>query len=208
MSDSTGFSKPLIKSTGAAVSVCLFCSLATTQPAAAQLVAKETTQPVQMTRSGVRYTTGMTETSGWERQLVRRDSSLRHWNWSPIVSYNQSIRATSGQVFAAAPPAIPLTSHYRKPVHIPMPSSEFQIADLNRNSGGTGFSRHECVSGSLRPVPRSNRDVSGNLVNPPILSYGSDYGRSTTATTDGSLARQDVRGVIRLGEAPIHATRF
>jgi hypothetical protein len=195
MSTSTGFSKPtLLKSTGCVFSLCLLCSHATPQPAAAQVGAEETTQPVQITRSGVRYTTGMTQTSGWERPLVQRNSNLRHWNWSPMVSYNQSIRATNGPALAVAPHMIPLTPHYLKPIHIPLPLSAVRIADLNHQAGLAVSSRDESVSASLRQDPRANRDVCGHLVSPAILRYGPDSGTTIAA---GSLTSESVRGVLR-----------
>jgi hypothetical protein len=194
MSTIAGFSHRVMKGTGVALSVCLYSSIATAHPAAAQRVVDETTQPVQMARPGVRYTTGMTQTKGWERQLVQNNANLRHWNWSPMVSYTQSMRGPDGSALAVAPRVIPLTPHYVKPIHIPLPLSEIHMADLNHQVGLTVSSGHESVSASLRQGPRPNRDVFGHLVNPPILSYGPNSARSNI---EGSLTSEDVHGVIR-----------
>lgn len=44
---------------------------------------------VQM-KPGIRYTTGVVTTAGWERNLTDGDPNLKRWNWSAMTSYTQS----------------------------------------------------------------------------------------------------------------------
>jgi hypothetical protein len=154
--------------------------------------------PQQM-RQGVRYTTGYTETRGWENNLVKGDSNLGHWNWSPMVSYTQSSpsKATARQA-TCAPTIVPRVSHYVKPIHAAMPLSELQISQMHAAQNCNARLTNENVSCKLRNNPQGNGDCNGRLVNQStMLSYGANYGSSTGYGAAASVTKADVHGVVR-----------
>jgi len=85
----------------------------------------------------VRYTTGFTEVGDGSITWCRANPNLGHWNWSPIVTYNQSTPKPTGRQtnFAPSPQVMPeQQSHYVKPIHAAMPLSEIQVWELNHKS--------------------------------------------------------------------------
>jgi len=172
---------------------------APTQMAAPSQVVHREFAPAQM-RPGVRYTTGYTQTRGWETNLVKGDANLGHWNWSPMVSYNQSSpsKPTGRQVGPALAANVPTVSHYVKMRHAPLPLSELQISEMKNTQACNARLANEKVNARLRTGPGAGAgtDLSGKLMNPPMLSYGSDYGH-TSAFASGSVAKADVYAVIR-----------
>jgi hypothetical protein len=129
-------------------------------------------------RPGVRYTTGYTESSGWEQSLVKGQPNLGRWNWSPIVSYTQSVGSRpTGKGASAAPSIVPRTSHYVKYNHCALPVA----AQPSVNSYSAESNSH----GS----------VSGHTMNRTTLTYGENV--HGTAFYASPMTSTDVRGVIR-----------
>jgi hypothetical protein len=154
--------------------------------------------PQQM-RPGVRYTTGYTQTRGWENNLIKGNSNLGHWNWSPMVSYTQSSpsRSTARQS-NTAPNVVPRVCHYVKPIHVAMPLSELQISQMHAAQNCNGKLTNENVSCKLRNNPRGNGDCSGRLTNQStMLSYGASDGSSSAYGAGCSVTKADVHGVIQ-----------
>jgi hypothetical protein len=64
-------------------------------------------------------------TTGWEAGLLRRDPSLAHWHWnamSAITSARQPNPAMPAHPENShRPAAVQVTSHYQKPIHVPLP---------------------------------------------------------------------------------------
>lgn len=170
----------------------LFCAA----PVCAQQVSQQIAPPAEM-HPGVRYTTGYTETRGWEANLIKGNSNLAHWNWSPIVSYTQSSPSKpTGKQAGGALMVVPLASHYVKPRHAAMPLSELQISELNASRACAARLAQQKVSARLRSGSRFKGDANGRLMNTPMLSYGQDYGRAS-AFGSGSISKAEVYGVVR-----------
>lgn len=75
--------------------------------------------PARNYTPGVRYTTGSVTVSGWEKGLTDGDPNLRHWNWSAVTSYTQSVygKVPAGAYLDKSKQRQP-GSIYVKPVHI------------------------------------------------------------------------------------------
>ncbi len=79
--------------------------------------------------STVRVTTGVVAITGWEKDLIKNDPSLRHWHWDPVYAYKTGYPKVTDseakhskakgalQAVAMAP-----RFHYTKPTHLPLPT--------------------------------------------------------------------------------------
>jgi hypothetical protein len=132
-------------------------------------------------RPGVRYTTGAyyVNGSGFEKKLVNGDPNLGHWNWSPVIGYNQGSLKTSKGAVSAPMPMPERKSVYIKPNHVALPvvnHPSVKVAAL--------------VKPKLEPSEgsTSNRTETHTQA---VLSYAGDY-----HGYDGFRAAANVRGVL------------
>lgn len=105
-------------------------------------------------RPGIRYTIGAKTTAGWESSLVKGNTGLKHFYWSPVTSMVQASpsQRTKPQAIASAPLTNKPTFHYVKPVKAALPHNPWLDVPLPKKA----------VAQSLPPM-RNSRDVSAKL---------------------------------------------
>lgn len=146
-----------------------------------------TVPPEERCRPGVRYTTGYVETRGWEAAVVKNDSNLSRWTWSPIISFTQSGAVkTTGKGATDAPYSVPPAgNHYIKYTHVPLPRVNHSVASAVHSEPRSTTST---LSGTL-----SSSNLSGRLAPATTLTYGN---HGCTDELSGKAAGTEVHGVL------------
>lgn len=153
-------------------------------------------------RPFIRETTGSYKIQGWERELVRGNPNLGHWNWSAMVGYTQSKPSMRTGKQAGVAPMPKREWAYRKPIHVPLPvvpqaaprAAELKAPHALAYSSSNSDSN---VSGALR-YTKSSSEVSGKVKLPKALSY--EGSRGSLADASGVMERKDVYGKLTGGQ--------
>lgn len=86
-------------------------------------------------KASIRYTTGYTQTQGWEKSLVQGDANLGHWHWSPMINYNQGYRKVPAGQSQKAPQLAQRPqggSIYIKPTKVALPQRKYDWSYLKK----------------------------------------------------------------------------
>ena len=167
----------------------------------------------QESRSRMRVTGSSTVVrySGWEKGLIDKDPSLKHWTWMPIDSYRYKTQAVplparSAHVYTrpAHVNTVAPRRHSNPYVHIETlarPSVSAALMPRRKTNPYVhietyGKISHSDVSGQL-----SQESVSGQVAVPaPVATYGDAYGSiQPRSSARGSLIneRRDVYGRVK-----------
>lgn len=171
--------------------------------------------PARQYTPGVRYTTGSVTVSGWEKGLTDGDPNLRHWNWSAVTSYTQTVY---GKVPAGAyldknkqkPPG----SIYVKPIHVSpdayVKKTTPYIAAPNNGPQYTSNSSSRTGTGAIPIAPhyprveapaQSNTNVSAKIRVPkasssPLPIAGVPPAEPMVKTYGGDYTNSNVSGQV------------
>jgi hypothetical protein len=154
----------------------------------------------------MRYTSGSTTTSNWERSLVKGTPNLGHFYWSPITSYSQNyvkvpLPANDKLANAQAPAPRQPGSIYVKPTHVPLPMAQREprrtVARVSAKLASVAPPGTACnLSAQLRSERLSGKLLQQPSARPMVATYCSGYPTYNQDDLRGALARKDVRGQI------------
>lgn len=134
-------------------------------------------QAQQMVRSRVTVSSEVVRYQGWEKGLIRRDPTLRHWAWIPVDSY----RYRTAAYRSAATPAVPRKSVYTKPMHVatvlPTERKKTPYVHVETRSTLTNADVSARLSTNAVSAGLSRNSVAGQVAFAPQTStYGDAYG--------------------------------
>lgn len=149
-------------------------------------------------RPGIRYTIGAKTNAGWETGLVKANSGLKHFYWSPVTSMVQATPSQRTKVQAtSAAPTQKREFHYLKPQRAALPHNP--ACDI---SPRTAVAKSLSPSRSFRDVsakiaykrPGSSENVNGQLMSRETQAkIYADY-PSANQNASGNLTHQDAYG--------------
>ncbi len=181
--------------------VCLYGQA--TGPAVAQ---DPNSSKVRVTGSStvVRY-------SGWEKGLIDKDPSLKHWTWMPIDSYRYRTNAVPLPARSA--------SVYKKPTHVntvvprrhsnpyvhietlAQPRVNAALASRRKTNAYVHIETYAKLTNADVSAQLGNQSVSGQVAVPaPVAVYGDAYGSiQPRSSARGTLLneRRDVYGRVK-----------
>ena len=134
-------------------------------------------QAQQMVRSRVTVSSQVVRYQGWEKGLIRRDPTLRHWAWIPVDSYRYRTAAYQSSVT----PSAPRKSVYSKPIHVatvlPTQRKKKPYVHVENRSTLTNADVSAKLSTNNVSAGLSNNSVAGQVALAPQTStYGDAYG--------------------------------
>ncbi|MDZ4837052.1 MAG: hypothetical protein SGJ27_24985 [Candidatus Melainabacteria bacterium] len=152
-------------------------------------------------RPGIRYTIGAKTNAGWENSLVKANSGLKHFYWSPVTSMVQASpsQRTKSQATASAPLTRP-AFHYQKPIKAALPHNPWMDMPLPRKAVAQALpqSRNSRdVSAKLSyKKPRSSEDVNGELISTDTQAklYAAYPTEKAARNVGGNLSSRELYG--------------
>ena len=150
-------------------------------------------------RPGVRYTIGAKTNAGWETGLVKGNSGLKHFYWSPVTSMVQASPSQKTRVQAASAAPIQRPEfHYLKPQRAALPHNPACDMPLPRKAVAHALPpqrNSRDVSAKIAyKRPRSTEGVNGELISTDTnAKLYADYNKSSQAAS-GNLTSQDLYG--------------
>lgn len=136
----------------------------------------------------VSVTTGFHEISGWEKQVIKRDENLRHWNWIPMLEADKAyIRLKPGK--DTLPGAI---NYPKRPRRYPKPNPY----NLPRRGTVSKKTPAHVINTAHRPgIYNSPQHVATNLT--PKLRVPYINMKYAVPKTEAKLATSDTAAKLR-----------
>ncbi len=137
----------------------------------------DSVQAQELVRSRVTVSSQVVRYQGWEKSLIQRDPTLRHWAWIPVDSYRYRTAAYQ----SSSTPSVPRKSVYKKPIHVatvlPTQQKRSPYVHVETRSTLTNADVSAKLSSNSVSAGLSTNSVAGQVaLSPQVSTYGDAYG--------------------------------